>query len=224
MLTEPNPPRIQRRCLQVAPLLGLFMACACVYSDSRLRIAYKPSMSVLTTSSRPVYLARVGDQRKDPSRIGCKRGSFGGESAKLYMEEPVTVWFKQALSRELGRSGLSLASADYPGIVRIEVDLLDLFIEPDKTLFSNYLVVAQINAEVMVQFQNGASFARRFVSLAEDSALVATDGDYEGVMQQALERWMVQAVGDIVNLIESQVSATSASGPVSWALVTKDRP
>ena len=199
---------------------GIFFLCGflstnlfgCTTMDSNLVLEYKPNLKPMTSSALPVFLARVTDRRKDISRIGCKKNGFGGESANLFFEGHLTDWFSQAMNQELRRAGLGLVGAKAQGAVRLEVVLMEFFVEPTKSFFGSYEIYALIQAEVILRFPDGAGYARRFATLARDDSIIPTDGNYEEVAQKAMSNWIDRAVTDIVRLIEQKEHRTQTLG------------
>jgi len=176
---------------------------ACVIMDSTLTLEHTPAMDPIVGKPHPVFLSRVTDRRRESDRIGCKKSSMGSESADLYLDVLLTDWFGGVLNDELRRAGLQLNGAAGPGTFRLEVELLDFFIEPKAAFGSSYHVYAMVNAEVLVRFPDGRAFARRFTSHADDTSMLPTDGTYEDLMQEAMAAWIREAVPHIVQLLDT---------------------
>jgi hypothetical protein len=106
----------------------------------------------MSTSRSPVFLSRVNDLRRDQKRIGCKKSGFSTESADLFLDHPIPQWFGGVLNEEFKRAGLTLAKPETPGVCRIEVNILDFFIEPEVGFA--YELHAVVHAELLVYFAN----------------------------------------------------------------------
>lgn len=184
---------------------GFFTGCA--YMDSTLTLAHTPVMEKTISTPYPVFLTRVSDRRPDRNRIGCKKGGWGSESANLFLDVKLTDWFGGVMNEEFRRSGLNLAPDD-PQAARIEVDLLDFFVEPEVN-FGSYHLYAIVHAEVSVRLPKGTTFARRFAAHADESFMMVTDGSYTKMLEEVMMNWMAEAVVEILRLLQSQASASA---------------
>lgn len=187
-------------------LAGFFAGCA--YMDSTLTLAHTPVMEKTISTAYPVFLTRVSDRRQNQNRIGCKKNGYGSESADLFLDVGLTDWFGGVMNEEFRRSGLSLAP-DNPQSARIEVDLLDFFVEPEVN-FGSFHLYAIVHAEVTVRLPKGTTFARRFAAHTDESFMMVTDGSYTKVIEEAMMNWMAEAVVEILRLLQSQARGASA--------------
>lgn len=195
-------------------LLGVFLllSAGCVIMDSTLTLEHTPAMDLVATKSYKVFLASVSDLRTDTGRIGCKRSGIGSESASLYLDVGLTDWFGGVMNDELRRSGLTLAGSDNPEAFRVEIELIDFFIEPTTSFMGSWNVFAMVNAEVIVRFPDGRAYARRFASQANDTSVMPTDGIYEEVMQTAVTRWISEVVPVVIRLLELNGNIQARTG------------
>ena len=185
-----------------AGLLG-----GCAFIDSTLTLAHTPVMEKAISTPYPVFLARVSDRRPNQKRIGCKKNGYGSESADLFLDVQLTDWFGGVMNEEFRRSGLSLDPND-PQAARVEVDLLDFFVEPDVG-FGSFHLFAVVHAEVIVRFPKGTTFARRFAAHSDEGFMMATDGSYTKMLEEAMMNWMTEAVVEILRLLQSQAHASA---------------
>jgi hypothetical protein len=185
---------------------GIFAGCA--FMDSTLTLAHTPVMEKTISTAYPVFLARVSDRRPNRNRIGCKKNGYGSESADLFLDVKLTDWFGGVMNEEFRRSGLSLAPDD-PQAARIEVDLLDFFVEPEVN-FGSFHLYAIVHAEVIVRLPKGTTFARRFAAHTDESFMMVTDGSYTKMLEEAMMNWMAEVVVEILRLLQSQ--ARTAAG------------
>ena len=190
-----------------ALLLLSGLVAGCPYTDSTLTLAHTPIMEMATSTPYPVFLTRVSDRRPNQNRIGCKKNGIGSESADIFLDVALTDWFGGVMNEEFQRAGLSLAP-NSPRVVRIEVDLLDFFVEPEVNLGSDHLF-AVVHAEVTVRFPGGSTFARRFASHTDETFILPTDGSYTKMLEKATMNWMAEAVVEILRLLQSQVRAAA---------------
>lgn len=186
-------------------MAGIFAGCPFV--DSTLTLAHTPVMEKTISTAYPVFLARVSDRRSDRNRIGCKKNGYGSESADLFLDVKLTDWFGGVMNEEFRRSGLTLAP-DNPRATRIEVDLLDFFVEPEVNFGSSHLY-AVVHAEVTVRLPEGTTFARRFAAHSDEGFMMVTDGSYTKMLEEAMMNWMTEAVVEILRLLQSQLHAAS---------------
>ena len=186
-------------------LAGMFGGCA--FIDSTLTLAHTPVMEKTISTAYPVFLARVTDRRPDRKRIGCKKNGYGSESADLFLDVGLTDWFGGVMNEEFRRSGLNLAPTN-PQAARIEVDLLDFFVEPDVN-FGSFHLYAVVHAEVTVRLPAGTVFARRFATHADESFMMVTDGSYIKMLEEAMENWMAEAVVEVLRLLQSQARVSA---------------
>ena len=184
---------------------GLFGGC--VYMDSTLTLAHTPVMEKTVSTPYPVFLARVSDRRPNQNRIGCKKNGYGSETADLFLDVQLTDWFGGVMNEEFRRSGLSLSSND-PRAARIEVDLLDFFVEPEAN-FGSFHLFAVVHAEVTVRLPTGATFARRFAAHTDESFMMVTDGSYTKMIEEAMMNWISEAVVEVLRLLQSQARASA---------------
>lgn len=184
---------------------GLFSGC--VYMDSTLTLAHTPVMEKAVSTPYPVFLARVSDRRPNQNRIGCKKSGYGSETADLSLDVRLTDWFGGVMNEEFQRAGLNLAPND-PLAARIEVDLLDFFVEPENNFGSSHLF-AIVHAEVTVRLPQGTTFARRFAAHTDESFMMVTDGSYTKMIEEAMMNWIAEAVVEILRLLQSQVRASA---------------
>jgi uncharacterized lipoprotein YajG len=184
---------------------GMFGGCA--YMDSTLTLAHTPVMEKTISTAYPVFLARVSDRRSTQNRIGCKKTGTGSESADLFLDVKLTDWFGGVMNEEFRRSGLNLAPND-PQAARIEVDLLDFFVEPEAN-FGSFHLYAVVHAEVTVRLPKGTTFARRFAAHTDDTFMMVTDGSYTKMLEEAMMNWMAEAVVEILRLLQSQARASA---------------
>jgi hypothetical protein len=175
----------------------------CAYMDSTLTLAHTPVMEKAVSTAYPVFLARVSDRRPTQNRIGCKKTGTGSESADIFLDVKLTDWFGGVMNEEFRRSGLRLAPDD-PQVARIEVDLLDFFVEPEIHFWSSTQLFAVVHAEVTVRLPQGTTFARRFAAHNDESFVLPTDGSYTKVIEEAMMNWMGEAVVEILRLLQSQ--------------------
>ncbi len=183
--------------LFVAGLIG-----GCVYMDSTLTLAHTPVMEKAVSTAYPVFLARVSDRRPTQNRIGCKKNGYGSETADLFLDVNLTDWFGGVMNEEFRRSGLRLAPDD-PQAARVEIDLLDFFVEPEAN-FGSFHLFAVVHAEVTVRFPQGTTFARRFAAHTDESFVMVTDGSYIKMLEEAMMNWMGESVVEILRLLQSQ--------------------
>lgn len=174
----------------------------CVMIDSTLTLEHIPAMDTIARTPHPVFLARVTDRRTDTGRIGCKKNGYGSESSDLFLDVSLTDWFGGVMNEELRRAGLRLVGPEAAEGVRVEIDMLSFFIEPEKSFFGNYDVHALVHAEVTVRFPDGSGYVRQYASHTENSSMLPTDGTYEEAMEKTVSGWMGQVVGDVVSLVE----------------------
>jgi uncharacterized lipoprotein YajG len=187
------------------PLAGMIAGCA--YMDSTLTLAHTPVMEKTISTAYPVFLTRVSDRRPNQNRIGCKKNGYGSESADLFLDVGLTDWFGGVMNEEFRRSGLSLAP-DNPQAARVEVDLLDFFVEPEVN-FGSFHLYAIVHAEVTVRLPMGTTFARRFAAHTDESFMMVTDGSYTKMLEEAMMNWMAEAVVEILRLLQSQARASA---------------
>jgi len=176
--------------------------------DSTLTLAHTPVMEKTISTAYPVFLARVSDRRPNRNRIGCKKNGYGSESADLFLDVKLTDWFGGVMNEEFRRSGLSL-EPDNTQAARIEVDLLDFFVEPEVN-FGSFHLYAIVHAEVFIRLPKGTTFARRFAAHTDESFMMVTDGSYTKMLEEAMMNWMAEAVVEILRLLQSQ--ARTAAG------------
>jgi len=194
---------------------GLFlgaMFAGCAFIDSTLTLAHTPVMEKTVSTAYPVFLAQVSDRRPNQKRIGCKKNGYGSESADLFLDVKLTDWFGGVMNEEFRRSGLSLAP-DNPQAARIEVDLLDFFVEPEVN-FGSFHLYAIVHAEVTVRLPMGTTFARRFAAHTDESFMMVTDGSYTKMLEEAMMNWMAEAVVEILRLLQSQARGAAAGWKV----------
>lgn len=184
---------------------GFFAGCA--YMDSTLTLAHTPVMEKTISTPYPVFLARVSDRRPNQNRIGCKKGGWGSESADLFLDVQLTDWFGGVMNEEFQRAGLNLTPKD-PQAARIEVDLLDFFVEPEVGFGSLHLF-AVVHAEVTVRLPAGTIFARRFAAHTDETFMMVTDGSYTKMLEEAMMNWMAEAVVEVLRLLQSQARASA---------------
>ena len=184
---------------------GLFGGC--VYMDSTLTLSHTPVMEKTVSTAYPVFLARVSDRRPNQNRIGCKKNGYGSETADLFLDVQLTDWFGGVMNEEFQRAGLSLSSND-PLAARIEVDLLDFFVEPEVGFGSLHLF-AVVHAEVTMRLPMGTTFARRFAAHTDDTFMMATDGSYTKMIEEAMMNWIAEAVVEVLRLLQSQARASA---------------
>jgi len=194
-----------------AGLVCLLLA-GCAFTDATVviehqRVFQKP----LVTDGAAFRLGPIRDRRSDPSRIGCKKSGYGGESAGIFLSLPLEHWFRQELLTELQGAGLRPAVTDDGKAVRIEVDVLNFFAEPDVGL--NFDIFAIVHAEVRVYFPDGTAFARRFAATAHKGFMTVMAGNFVEIISQAMEDWLRQAVPAVVNLLQAHAGGRlSAAG------------
>lgn len=188
-------------------LLLTVLSGGCAYVDSTLTLSHMPVMEQAVSTPYPVFLARVSDRRPSQNRIGCKKGGWGSESADLFLDVRLGDWFGGVMNEEFRRAGLNLAPDD-PQAARIEVDLLDFFVEPEINFGSKHLF-AVVHAEVTVRLPKGTTFARRFAAHTDDTFLMITDGSYTKMLEEAAMDWMAEAVVEILRLLQRQPRASA---------------
>ena len=184
---------------------GLFAGCAYMYST--LTLAHTPVMEKTVSTPYPVFLARVSDRRTNQNRIGCKKNGYGSESADLFLDVRLTDWFGGVMNEEFQRAGLNLMP-NAPQAARIEVDLLDFFVEPEAN-FGSFHLYAIVHAEVTVRLPQGTTFARRFAAYTDESFMMVTDGSYTKMLEEAMMNWMTEAVVEVLRLLQSQARASA---------------
>jgi len=195
-------------------LLAIAFIPGCAFIDSTLTLEHVPVMEKRATSPLPVFLSRVNDRRPDPTRIGCKKNGMGSETADLFLDVPLTNWIGGVMNEEFKRAGLTLVGSDDRSAVRVEVDLLDFFIEPDVGM--TFDIWAVVHAEITVRFPNGTGFARRFAALSNESSILPTDGSYTDQMEHSMRMWVHQVVSEIVALISTRNTARSEEVLFCW--------
>jgi len=182
--------------------------------DSTLMLAHTPVMEKTISTPYPVFLARVSDRRPSQNRIGCKKNGYGSETADLFLDVKLTDWFGGVMNEEFQRAGLNLMPND-PQAARIEVDLLDFFVEPEISFLGSTRLFAVVHAEVTVRLPRGTTFARRFAAHTDESFMMVTDGSYTKMIEEAMMNWMAEAVVEVLRLIQSQTRASS-----SWRVLS----
>jgi hypothetical protein len=182
---------------------------ACTLIDSTLTLKFEPLTGKISAAPSLFTITRVSDRRADQRRIGCKKNGLGSESADLFLDAPLTSWFSSVVKSELERAGFLSAKPQDAGAIRMEIDIIDFFIEPDVGM--GIRVYAVVNAEVTVRFPDGSAYARRFAGISNDSAIVVTDGDYSEQILSAMSFWVQQAVGETARLISNHTAAAGAA-------------
>ncbi len=189
----------------------------CTLIDSTLTLKFEPLTGKISTAPTLILITRVSDRRADQRRIGCKKNGLGSESADLFLDAPLTTWFSSVVKTEMERAGFPPAGPNDAKTVKLEIDIIDFFIEPDVGM--GIRVYAVVNAEVTVRFPDGAAYARRFSGLSSDSAIVVTDGDYSGQILTAMSVWVQQAVGETARLISTHSSAAGLASTSAWRVL-----
>lgn len=179
----------------------------CAYMDSTLTLAHTPVMEKAISTPYPVFLARVSDRRPNQNRIGCKKSGYGSETADLFLDVKLTDWFGGVMNEEFQRAGLNIMPND-PLTTRIEVDLLDFFVEPEAN-FGSFHLFAIVHAEVTVRLPQGTTFARRFAAHTDESFMMVTDGSYTKMLEEAMMNWISEAAVEILRLLQSQARASA---------------
>jgi hypothetical protein len=202
---------IQEGEVKIGNLFGFLLltglAGGCAYMDSTLTLSHTPVMEKAVSTPYPVFLERVSDRRPNQNRIGCKKNGYGSETADLFLDVALTDWFGGVMNEEFRRSGLSLAPND-PRAARIDVDLLDFFVEPEAN-FGSFHLFAVVHGEVTVRLPMGTTFARRFAAHADETFMMVTDGSYTKMLEEAMMNWMAEAVVEVLRLLQSQARASA---------------
>jgi hypothetical protein len=205
-----------------ACLVGGALTAGCAIMDSTITLEHQPVFDRAVANGR-VFLAWVNDRRADQRRIGCKKntGFSITESANVFLDVPLPDWFGGVLNEELRRVGLVLVGANDATGARVEVDLLDFFVEPLVPTggFGSPTFYSLINAEVTVRFKDGTAFARRFASQTSESFATFAEGNYEEMIEGTMKGWLNQAVPEIARLIEARPAQASTGRLLAWRTV-----
>lgn len=184
----------------------------CAFTDATVDIKPSPVFTApLTADGYAFRLGPVLDRRPDTSRIGCKKSGLGGESAGIFLSVPLDQWFSEQLSLQLQAAGLRPARSGEDNAVRIELDVLNFFTEPDMGLTID--IFAVVHAEIRVYFPDGSTFARRFAATNDHIYLTLSAGNFVEMLEQTVNNWMRQAVPEVVKLIKAHAGGRlQASG------------
>jgi len=188
--------------LKLLICLNLLLFAGCYNFDSTIIPAYSTpqARARLTTGIRlsinaSSYVPMVYGVKKDPYR----------DTARLFLRPDGMTLLRDVLALELKAAGFELIEKG--GTVQMWIDINQLFMEPEVgPQVSNYVAVTDVN--LILSFENGHVYRRRFKGIGETRGLTLYGADslYREALEKSLADFAKKAVPEIARLSEEEVS------------------
>ena len=182
--------------------LTLFLS-GCAFTDVRVTLPQSVSTGYSGGNERQVVImSPLEDKRLHPEKCGIKKNGYNMATAKAICSMDPSTWLAQILETELKSAGFSVVSEETakPSAIRLNGSLLQIFVEP-VIGFTTVKLETDIHVKVKATSETGLLAERSFFVKEADSALVASDGNYQTSLTQGSMRIVKEIVAAIISLM-----------------------
>ena len=134
----------------ILALIGLCFT-SCTMRTSSL--PYSPVIAFQKKNYIPLHLEVFEDYRKDCQKIGVMRNLFGMPIVRVYTQDSISYWVKNALTIELKNSGYSIIDNNLEDIYVIDGIIKDLYFNTYACCFGRITIEMIVKKNENIIFQ-----------------------------------------------------------------------
>jgi uncharacterized lipoprotein YajG len=173
----------------------LVLLSGCAFTTAHVNLSYSPdSKSPLMTIETKRVALQVEDHRppEEKDKIGNKKNGFGMVTASVQSNKEVTAVLYDSLKNELENNGHKIVnSKDDSYDIFINV-LLNKYWCDAKPHFFDVEMIGIVSAQISIQDPRNAEvvLSKSITGTSRESRQIATDGNYESVLNGALAEFV----------------------------------
>jgi uncharacterized lipoprotein YajG len=183
--------------------MSLFLS-SCALNNHVIQAQYQPTLHKIDGSEKYSVFTKVNYLpvfQNDPKAIGVKKNGYGIETARIYMSENVEDWIKKSFDQELGGAGFNVVNSQNNNVVKITLDVRQIFVEPWVGFWSCD-VIGIMTIEAKLDSPNkGSYFVRKFVTYDKLTTIVWLDSMHETRIINVVQNTIPEIVKEISILL-----------------------
>lgn len=168
----------------------------CAFGDRKIALKYAPVARTGTPKGQKVAVVKFAD-RRDKTEIGEVRNGYGMKTATVYaQDQDLGAWAANALSDELTRSGFEVQKFNDAAPPDIAIGITGFV--PEAYMKMHMKQHATVRVNLTVQKAGVVALNKEYQGQSSSLAWTASTGEYENVIQRALQEVMKQAVPEVI--------------------------
>jgi hypothetical protein len=182
-----------------AMAVGLLSGCA--FGDRKIALRYQPIAPIGGGTGQKVAVVKFID-RRGKQEVGEVRNGYGMKTASVYaQQQDIGAWVANALSDELSHAGFAVQKFSDAAPPDISISITGFV--PEAYVQMSMQERCTVRANITVQKGGVVVLNKEYRGYISKVAWTASTGEYENVMQLALQELMKQAVPEIVAAIKT---------------------
>jgi hypothetical protein len=172
----------------------------CAFGDRKIALRYQPLAPIGGGTGQKVAVVKFVDRRDKPE-VGEVRNGYGMKTATVFAQkQDLGAWVANALSDELSQAGFTVQKFQDAAPPDISVAITGFVPEAYTKMHMQNRCTVRVN--ITVQKAGVVVLNKEYKGYATSLAWTASTGEFENVMQKALQELMKQAVPEIVSAIK----------------------
>ena len=148
-----------------------------------------------------VAVAKFSDTRQDKEIVGEVRNAMGLKTAKVLIgDQDAGAWAANALAAELERAGFRVAKVNDPVTANQSIVIQGSVSHLYTKMYMAHRTTVKV--KMLVTKSRVPVLNKEYVGQAKAGAMFASTGEYEGVIQTALQEVMKQAIPEIIEAVK----------------------
>ena len=186
-------------------ILSLLLLSGCAFTDIQVDLNGKPEGLHLSGGDNReiVLVVPYVDGRKIQNRCGMKKNSYNSDTADVLCSTAPAKRLAELVADELKAAGFNVRTQGDPSKasgVKIQGTLLKFFVEP-VIGFSTISMETDVSIRLVATSENGLNAERTFFIKGTQSALAATESNFQRSVDDATAQIVKQVVTAIITLM-----------------------
>lgn len=178
---------------------------ACAFTDITVDTkGNRESLNLSGGDNREIILlVPFADERDIKNRCGMKKNGYNMDTADVFCSPPSAQQLAESVAEELRKAGFNVKTQEDTSKatgVKIQGTLLKFFVEP-VIGFTTISMETDISVHLIASSNNGLNAERTFYVKGTQSAMAATESNFQGSVNNATSQIVKQIVTAIITLM-----------------------
>ena len=183
-----------------ACMLAGTTATGCALGDRKIALRYQPVVEEKVTLDSAVAIVKFQDARKT-EEVGEVRNAYGMKLAKVWAKnQDAGAWVANAIAEELTRAGCEVAKYNDAAPADARIAITGTVLEVYVKMYLTY--TGTVKVDVSVTKAGVPVLNKEYTGKGGGLAVLLTSGEYEGVLQSAVQDIMKQLIPEIIKAIQ----------------------
>lgn len=183
-----------------ACMLAGATATGCALGDRTIALRYQAVVEEKLPQDTPVAIVKFQDARKI-EEVGEVRNAYGMKLAKVWAKnQDAGAWVANAIAEELTRAGCQVTKYNDAAPADARIAIAGTVLEAYVKMYLTYTGTVKVN--VAVTKAGVPVLSKEYTGKGGGLAVLGTSGEYEGVLQSAVQDIMKQLIPELSKAIQ----------------------